>query len=236
MVLEKTDFIHDETYVYYLMEGDIEIRRDLLKSMAANAAGGKTEQFRTTNLVNGPFPRTIRIIAINMTNSTLRQGLTLAVENYNLIGINLSFTVEFRTVTTIAQIVAAENDSDILVKQISPNPSWVGQSGFPSGGNPFGSVTVTTSVANDGVNAAEHVFSHELGHTIGLRHTNYFNKSLGCPGLSGSDPNDGLGFIHIPGTPSTTNIDLSSIMLACFFGFESGEFSAFDLIALQTIY
>ncbi len=235
VVLEKTDYVHDEKYIYYLMEGDIEIRKDLLKVMATQAVnGGRAEQFRTTNLVNGPFPRTIRIIAINMTNSTLRQGLTLAVENYNSIGINLNFTLEFRTVTTIPQIVAAESDSDILAKQLGTEAG--GKSGTPSSGNPFPSIFVSAITANFGLNVVEHVFTHEMGHTIGFRHSDYFNRSLSCGGSAINEGDGGVGAIHIPGTPATTNVDSNSIMESCVNGTASGEFSAFDLVALNTIY
>ncbi|HEX9649471.1 MAG TPA: M57 family metalloprotease [Cyclobacteriaceae bacterium] len=236
IVMEKTQIWNGgATYIYYLMEGDIEIRKDLLKSMVDELPkNGKVSQYRTANLVGGPFPRTIRVIGMNMNNTTLQQGLTMAIQNYNNENINLNFTLEFRTVTNIWQSISAVNDSDILAQQYSGSAG--GNSGFPSGGNPYANVNVSTSTASFGTNVCENVFTHEIGHTIGLRHTDFFNRSISCGGSFNNEGDTGVGAIHIPGTPATTSIDMNSIMLSCFNAGVTGEFSNFDVTALEGIY
>jgi len=163
----------------------------------------------------------------------LKQGLINAIENYNNLNIDLTFTLEFRTVRTIYQALAAQNDSDIAVFQSSGGAG--GSAGFPSGGNPYPTVNVSGATASLGIDVCEHVFTHEIGHTIGLRHTDFFNRSISC-GNGGNEGVAGVGAIHIPGTPETTNIDMNSVMLSCFSSFESGEFSNFDIIALEWMY
>lgn len=235
IVMEKTQIWNGGfTYIYYLMEGDIEIRKDLLKSMVDELSiNGKVSQYRTTNLVGGPFPRTIRVIAMNMTNTTLRQGLTMAIQNYNNENLNVNFSLEFRTVTNMWQIISVVNDSDILAQQYSGAAG--GYAGFPVGGNPYSNINVSLSTASEGVDVCEWVFTHEIGHTIGLRHTDFFNRSISCL-FGGNEGDDGVGAIHIPGTPAMVGVDMNSIMLACFNGSEDGEFSNFDIVALEAIY
>ncbi len=235
VAMERTDYVNNLTYIYYLMENDIEIRKDSLKSMTKEHLKTKqkkeSEQFRTTNLVNAP--QNIHIIGINIYHNNLKQGLINAIENYNNLNIDLTFTLEFRTVRTIYQALAAQNDSDIAVFQSSGGAG--GSAGFPSGGNPYPTVNVSGATASLGIDVCEHVFTHEIGHTIGLRHTDFFNRSISC-GNGGNEGVAGVGAIHIPGTPETTNIDMNSVMLSCFSSFESGEFSNFDIIALEWMY
>jgi len=235
IVMERTDYVDNLTYIYYLMDGDIEVRKNSIKSMLKElldfSIENKSNQFRTSNLVNSP--RNIHIIGMNIYNNTLREGLIRAVENYNDLNINLSFSLEFRIVKTISQAISAANDSDILAKQLGDSPG--GSSGFPSGGNPYQSLYVSESTASFGIDVCEHVFTHEIGHTIGLRHSDYFDRSFSC-GIGGNEGDAGVGAIHIPGTPLTTDIDIYSIMLSCFNSNDNGEFSNFDIIALESIY
>lgn len=235
VAMERTDYVNNLTYIYYLMEGDIEIRKDSLNSMtnkySKSSQEQKTQQYRTTNLVN--TPQSIHVIGINIYHNNLKQGLIRAIENYNDLNIDLNFTLEFRTVNTISEALAAQNDSDIAVFQSSGGAG--GSSGFPSGGSPYPTANVSGATASLGIDVCEHVFTHEIGHTIGLRHTDFFNRAISC-GTGGNEGDAGVGAIHIPGTPETVNIDMDSVMLSCFNGFESGEFSNFDIIALESIY
>jgi len=233
IVLEKTDLVRDEVYISYLMEGDIEIKKDNLKSMVEGFRSDVfTKQYRTTNLVNSP--RTIRVIGINFYHSELKQGLTQAIENYNNLPIGLNFTLEFRRIRSIQQAIQAQNDSDIIASVGTGDPG--GYAGFPTGGNPYPAVTVNSSTSIQfSLDVVEHVFTHEIGHTIGFRHTDFFDRSISC-GTGGNEGAGTVGAIHIPGTPQMVNIDLNSVMLACFNAFETGEFSNFDVTALTTLY
>lgn len=235
IVVERINNINNTSFIAYLMEGDIEIRKDSLNSMVNELqryTPSQNKQYRTTNLVN--TPKNVHVIGMNITNSTLREGLTRAIANYNELNIRLSFSLEFRSVKTINESVAASNDSDILAKQLGTDPG--GSAGFPSGGNPYPSLYVSQATASYGINVTTHVFTHEIGHAIGLRHTDYFDRSLSCGGNYSNEGSGDVGAFHIPGTPATTSIDFSSVMLACFDSFESGAFSNFDITALEYLY
>ena len=51
----------------------------------------------------------------------------------------------------------------------------------------------------------------------------------------------GVGAINVPGTPSenrwgAAGLDSDSLMISCFDGSEDGEFSNFDVVALEFLY
>ena len=62
-----------------------------------------------------------------------------------------------------------------------------GSAGFPSGGNPYGTINIGTGLQSYSNDVNEHVITHELGHTIGFRHSDYYNRSISC----GSGGNEG---------------------------------------------
>ncbi|UII29501.1 zinc-dependent metalloprotease [Fulvivirga maritima] len=181
--------------------------------------GPKGEQYRTYNLVS--TPRTIRVLGYQL-NSTMSQGLDRAIANYN--ALNLGFTMQ-RTNST--------SSWDIAVQSYGSGAGGV--AGFPSGGDPYQYVNVYPGTASYGVSVVEHVMTHELGHCVGLRHTDWFNRSISC-GSGGNEGGSSYGAVHIPGTPSQPNVDYNSIMLSCFSANESGNFSNYDRIALEYLY
>lgn len=183
-------------------------------------------QYRTNNLVDAP--RTISVIGYVANNSsgldaTMQAALSDAVANYNGVsGLDLDFTLAFGS---------NYSSYDIVVYKVSGSAG--GSAGFPSGGNPYKWVQIQSGTSSYGQNVVEHVMTHEIGHTIGFRHTDYFNRSLSC-GTGGDEGDSGVGAVHIPGTP--TGYDATSIMLSCFSAGEDGEFGANDVVALQDLY
>jgi hypothetical protein len=77
------------------------------------------------------------------------------------------------------------------------------------------------------------VIQHEIGHCIGMRHTDYMDRSYSCGGTATNEGSAGVGAIQIPGTPSGP--DANSWMLACSNG-GNRTFNANDIIALNYLY
>jgi hypothetical protein len=210
----------------YLLEGDIVITPENLEAMIGSDVrhvGAVGEQYRTNNLVSSP--RTITVIGYtggsNALTTKMRTGLQQAIDNYNALNMGLSFTLTF----------AANTNADIVVYRVGGSAGGV--AGFPTGGNPYKWVQIFSQTNNYSTDVNEHVITHEIGHCLGLRHTDYFNRSLSC-GSGGNEGDGGVGAIHIPGTP--TGFDANSIMLSCFSSSENGEFGSFDVTALEYLY
>ncbi|WP_124979847.1 M57 family metalloprotease [Nonlabens xiamenensis] len=185
------------------------------------------KQYRTNNLVTGSN-RTIDILGYNANNqyglsSKAQTGLRWAVDNYNrLSGVSLTFNLSFGTNTGAADMVVYDTS-------FSTNRSG-GVAGFPSSGRPHKWVQIY-NLENFTTNVNEHVICHEIGHSIGFRHSDWFSRqSCGETGESaGFD-----GAVHVAGTP--TGWDSTSLMNACFSASTGGEFNGNDVTALQNMY
>jgi Dual-action HEIGH metallo-peptidase len=219
--------------VQYLLEDDIVISESQLQQMSGSDmhhVGAMGEQYRTNNLVSKP--RTITIIGYTGANANgldaaMRTGLQRAVANYNNLGLKIKFTLTFGT---------DWQSKNMVVYRVSG--AGGGVSGFPSGGLPYKFVQIDDGTTQYGQNVVTHVITHEMGHCIGLRHTDYFNRSFSC-GQGGNEGAGSDGAIHISGTPFTTsdpNFDRSSVMLSCFNGSESGRLSGYDVTGLNNLY
>lgn len=212
----------------FLLEGDIVITKEnFAKMLDSDIAheGPVGEQYRTNNLVSAP--RTINVIGYTGNNSNgldskMRTALQWAVANFNRLNTNLNFTLTFGT---------NYNAYDMVVYRVSGGGG--GSAGFPSGGAPYKWVQIQSGTSNFDTNVVEHVMTHEIGHSVGLRHTDFFDRSYSC-GSGGNEGSGGVGAVHISGTP--TGIDPNSIMLACFSSSENGEFGQYDVVALERLY
>ncbi|MEO1515817.1 MAG: M57 family metalloprotease [Bacteroidota bacterium] len=206
----------------FLVEGCIAMTEEELHGHIM-AAGDNTRQYRTRNLVT---PRTLTVIGYTAGSfgltSKMQTALRWAVANYNRLGLTINFSLSF----------SGSTNADIVVYQNTLNSGAGGQAGFPSLGNPFKWVQIFSGMESRSTNVNEHVITHEIGHCIGLRHTDYFSRAS-C-GQNVNEGDGGVGAIPIAGTP--TGIDWESVMLACFNNNEDGEFGGFDVTALRAVY
>jgi len=206
-----------------IIEGDIAFTEAGLFNM--DLYDGVTgEQYRTFNLVNNN--RTVRVIGYTGgggygLSNKMRTALRWSVNNYNALNTGLNFTLTYGT---------NFQPYDMVVYRV-PNGQSGGVAGFPSGGNPYKWIQIFSGMDNFNTNTVEHVITHEMGHGVGLRHTDWFSRQS-C-GQSGESANPD-GAVHIPGTP--TGFDPTSIMLACFSSNEDGEFNNNDRRALEFLY
>lgn len=200
---------------------DAHVTLQASREMIATAPGSTKEQYRTTNLVSGKTKICINPTAAFNSYSKLSAGLDLAIANYNA----LALVFDFARGPTSG---CSANISAVTTSGVG------GSSGFPSGGNPYGQINIGTGLQSYSTDVNEHVITHELGHTIGLRHSDYYNRSISC-GTGGNEGSAGVGAILIPGTPSTATVG-GSVMNSCFRSTETGEFTASDKVALETIY
>ncbi|HWO18421.1 MAG TPA: zinc-dependent metalloprotease [Kofleriaceae bacterium] len=195
----------------------LEASREMLESGDESA-----EQYRTTNLVGISITK----ICINPTTSfnsvsMLSQALNAAIDNYNALGLRLAFA-RGPTNGCTANITATTT-------------SGVGSSaGFPWGGKPYGLIYIGTGLQNYSLDVNEHVITHEIGHTIGIRHSDYYNRSISC-GSGGSEGDTGIGAVYIPGTPTMATIG-GSLMNSCFDLSVPGEFTLSDYTAFRHLY
>jgi hypothetical protein len=210
-----------------IADGEVFVGRDAQVTLEASREmlqPGKEslEQYRTTNLVGSGVTK----ICVNPTStfnsySRLSQGLDLAISNYNSQGLRIYMARGPTTGCT----------ANIAAKTMSGTG---GSAGFPSGGLPYHTINIGTGLQNYSVDVNEHVITHELGHAVGFRHSDYYNRAISC-GSGGNEGAGSVGAIHIPGTPTTATVG-GSVMNSCFRSSETGEWTSSDRTALNYLY
>ena len=208
-------------------DGMVYVGRDTHVTLAASRemlqpSAIDQEQYRTTNLVSTSVSK----ICVNPTSSfnsysRLVAGLDGAISKYNALG--LTFYLAKGPTTGCSANIAAKTTSGVG-----------GSSGFPSGGMPYNTINIGTGLKSYSIDVNEHVITHEIGHTIGFRHSDYYNRTISC-GTGGNEGDAGIGAILIPGTPSTATRG-GSVMNSCFRSTETGEWLGADVTALQYLY
>lgn len=180
-------------------------------------------QYRTTNIVSP----SIDLICINGSAfaGTMSTALNNAIANYN--DLNLSFDM-LRTNGPAA-------GCDAVINAVVVGGTG-GLAGFPSGGLPYGTINIGSGIpTNYGLDVTTHVIMHELGHCVGFRHSDYCNRALSCGGAAINEGSGGVGAIHIPGTP-ICGVFYESVMNSCYNAGSTGQWSATDITALNTLY
>ena len=216
----------------YLVEGDIVLTEENLrsKSTSPNLLIAAEEQYRTTNLVTA-LPRVITVsVGGTLTGLSVWSNATdRMISRYNALGLQITF-----------QRVASGGNVNIVGFNQGPSGGYItlGSSGFPtSSGQPYNQIQMNTNAQAYGTNPNEFyitsVLQHEMGHCIGFRHTDYFNRALSCGGHKSNERAGSIGAILIPGTPS--GFDAESFMLSCSAGTDR-TFNPNDVIALNYLY
>ncbi len=208
----------------YQLEGDIALSKEQMDQFIA-LSKEDSRNYHTNNLVS---PRTLTILGYTggsfALSSKEQTALRWAVNNYNRLNLGISFSLSFGTNFQSRDMVVYNNTIN------NPGVSG-GVAGFPSNGNPNKFIQIY-GLSGFSTNVNEHVITHEIGHSVGFRHTDWFSRQS-C----GENINEGVGSIGanpIPGTPA--GYDPTSIMLACFSASTNGEFNNNDITALNYLY
>ena len=239
--------IHDQAPITfeegYLVEGDIYIKSSDINSLKEGNRLPIEEQYSTDNLVNAGGGRVITMYAPVASSggkgkkssggysAGMIAGLDLAIARYN--AQNLSIT--FQRITT--------DNADIRMTRLrkgDERQGILGSAGFPTAsGDPHNEIKMSGILESSyGLSTAgiATIIGHEMGHCIGFRHTDYFDRSISCGGGTSNEGASTVGANHIPGT--ATGADLQgngSYMLACTDGSDR-PFTNDDKTALGYLY
>jgi predicted Zn-dependent protease len=185
----------------------------------------KKKQYKTTEIVSAGNAQNITI-NINALHSSWLPAFNRAIEELN--GVRHA-KLNFTTTTS------SNSDINIIMVNNGSN-SYIGRAEFPDmSTNEAGSEIRINSYynSNNNLSLAEkyQTIIHEIGHTLGLRHTNWFDRNSD----GNQNDNEGLtmyGAVHIPGT--TPGLDSQSFMNA--FNCPWSGFSSNDYIALRYLF
>lgn len=230
----------------YLVEGDIYIRSSEIDNIQLGSRIPGEEQYSTTNLVDAVGGRVITIYAQEASSGGGRgkkggggsegfsegmiAGLDEAIARYNSENLEL----EFQRIKT--------NNADITLKRLKKGDERrgiLGSAGFPTAsGDPYNEIKMsgilesTYGLSTDGIAT---IIAHEIGHCIGFRHTDYFDRSISCGGAPSNEGDAGIGANHIPGTSTGASLSEQSWMLSCTDGSDR-PFNNDDQTALDYLY
>ncbi|MCE2994168.1 MAG: M57 family metalloprotease [Cyclobacteriaceae bacterium] len=213
----------------YLVEGDIYLSSSDLSALGAAKRVPAVEQYSTNRLVTR-LPRTITVFMPTTFSAANFAAVDEAIRRYNAENLQLKFQ---RVTTSSANIVFSR-----LTKS-QERQGILGSAGFPtSAGNPFGTIKMSgilESTYGLSVNGIATIMAHEMGHCIGFRHTDYYNRAISCGGAVSNEGAGTDGANLIPGTPSTATLAAQSWMLACTDG-SNRFFNNDDKTALNYLY
>jgi hypothetical protein len=213
----------------YLVEGDIYLTDKNLAEMKQGNRIPAVEQYSTNALVTGT-PRNITVyIPTSSFSSTYVAALDEAIRRYNAQNLAITFT---RVTTSNAAMVYTR------LRKGDERQGILGSSGFPSGGNPYPQIKMSgilESTYHLTVNGIATIMAHEMGHCIGFRHTDYFDRSISCGGATSNEGASTVGANLIPGTPGGATLSAKSWMLACTDGGDR-PFNNDDKVALGYLY
>lgn len=219
----------------YRVERDIILTHENLEGTNVTHRVPHVEQYSTTNLVSVNGSRTITIYAAEGGGKgyspAMIAGLEEAIDRFNAENLQITFS---RTNN--------RRNADIKMTRLSKRDEQrgvLGSAGFPTNaGDPYGEIKMSGilesayGLSTDGIAT---IIAHEIGHCIGFRHTDYFDRSISCGGSPANEGTAGVGADHIPGTPTGASLAQKSWMLSCTDG-GNRPFNNDDKTALDYLY
>ncbi|KZS38073.1 hypothetical protein AWE51_18685 [Aquimarina aggregata] len=226
-----------------ITSGDMAIDVDRFLAIPSNQGGLNAKQYRSQFLIDTDKYPTVDIIAFIGEGpfglSQLAQdGLVAAVQNWNEVSSKLELTLTFTTEPTF--------DSDVFEIRVNTasDINSDGLADFPNAeGKPGPFVLINSRVNANFPDGFEHLLTHEIGHAIGFRHTDW-NSRQSCvdQGLETEStvendlPVPSIIFGTLPSIPGILEQE-NSIMNACFnFRTTDGELNFNDRSGLRFLY
>ncbi len=214
----------------YIVEGDILLTYDdIMRPVKNDVISTDSKQYSTDNLVATNGNRTITVFVSSRFNAATQAGVDLAIQRYNAEGLEINF-----------QRVNSSNNADISITRLNFFLEFfgvLGSAGFPTAnGDPFNQISLSGRLSRQfDTGGIATIVSHEMGHCIGFRHTDFFDRSVSCGGATNNEGDGGVGANLIPGTPAGATVQAGSWMLACSDGGDR-PFNGDDLTALNFLY
>lgn len=174
---------------YVRVEGDILLSKaDLLGRPDVSA------QWRSTNLVSQSNARAIRVNLDGL--NAYPSWRNAAIDAMDV----------WSNVPGTALQLSEGSPAHIYVSTTYENDDWVASASFPSNGLPGGVIVVNTKYI--GIPSGQQVAAmvHELGHTIGFRHTDWDSRTP-------KEPKNPIGAVLIPWTPMTDSYSIMNRFL-----------------------
>jgi hypothetical protein len=210
---KKEDIIEFDDH--YVVDGDIIFYKSD-PAPTKSPSNGRSQQARADFLVSpANYNINVYLNTASFSSIDLAGPLSTVISAYNALGSQIHLSRVYS---------AGEADIEIVKSDFLPF-GVCGQAGFPfSDGRAFDKVNISESTltAYNLVNPSQLTLlvAHEIGHCIGLRHTNW--ESLGETAA-----------IHINGTPTFDNV---SVMNGSTCGNYWGGFSSNDGVAITVLY
>lgn len=208
---------------YYVVDGDMLFYKEM-HVHPKKPKQGRSTQYSSGQLVAPDRQQNISI-RVDPSLSNWQTAVQNAINSFNsLADCRLRFNI------------TTSSDADINI--IPSFATAVADAVFPANGREGFRIRINTAYTGANTDARRQlIIAHELGHCVGLRHSDWYNR--GGSGQSEPqntyDPNTGAPITAelIPGTPQS---DANSVMNCCIAGNSWGGFSGFDVVALNELY
>lgn len=203
---------------FYLVEGDLMFSKDI-KSYSKNITD---RHAHTNNLVSQTNVTSMTVyVAPSIPTGGAddwRAAINNAINDLNTIS---GSKVNFEISTSPSSDIIIQSDGNQLADNV------IASAGFPTNNQPYNQVIINLDfLSNVTVTESSKRYNivHELGHCIGLRHTNWDIRG------------ETAGTVGANLIPNTPNQDPNSVMNGGTANYEWSGFSTYDLIAIKYLY